>query len=202
MRLTEEQELVITQFVDDHKLKIQSLKDDIVDHLCCVIEARIKRGEGFNEAFQEAIQELAPNGLQEIEKQTIFLLNYKRIIMMKKLMYLIGFIGAFIATTGITFKILHYPFANSLSTIGFLILLLVYVPLLVFDTYKLAIAGSLSEKFKIITGSLSGIMIGMSILFKIFHLQGASVLLLAGAFIFAVGFLPFLFFTMYKKSVA
>ena len=202
MKLTEEQELVITQFVDDHKLKIQSLRDDIVDHLCCVVEVRVKGGEDFNEAFQEAIQELAPNGLQDIEKQTIFLLNYKRIIMMKKVMYLIGFVGAFILTIGVTFKILHYPYANNLSTIGFLVLLLGYAPLLVIDKYKLAIAGSLSEKLKIITGGLAAIMVSMSILFKIFHLQGASILLLAGAFIFAVGFLPFLFFTMYKKSVS
>jgi hypothetical protein len=33
-------------------------------------------------------------------------------------------------------------------------------------------------------------------------LQGADLLLMLGAFVFAFGFLPFYFFTMYKKSIA
>lgn len=202
MRLTEEQEQAIAKFVDAKDLKIRALRDDILDHLCCVVEIRLKKGESFDLALQKAVDELAPDGLNDIEQKTIFLLNYKRIIMMKRFMYVIGFVGAFTLTAGVTFKILHYPYANMLSTIGFLVLLLIYVPLLAFDKYKVAIASSLSERLKIIMGCLSGAIVGLSVLFKIFHWQGASILLLAGAFIFAVGFLPFLFFTMYKKSVS
>jgi len=202
MRMTEEQEFKIAQFVDNNGLRLKSLRDDILDHLCCVVEIKMKKGESFDQALQEGVTELAPEGLRDIERKTIFLLNYKRIIIMKRFMYVAGFIGAFILTTGVTFKILHYPYANMLSTIGFLVLLLIYVPLLTVDKYKVAIAGSLSERLKIIMGCLSATVVGLSILFKIFHWQGASLLLLAGTFVFAVGFLPFLFFTMYKKSVS
>jgi len=117
-------------------------------------------------------------------------------------MYLIGFAGAVTLTTGITFKLLWYPMANILFTIGFLVLLLIFVPMLAFDRYKVAIAKALSERLKIILGSIAGVIVGLSGLFKFLHWQGAEVLLLAGAFIFAVGYLPFLFFTMYKKSLA
>ena len=202
MRLSEEQEYKIQHFVDSQGLKHKGLKDDILDHLCCVVDSELRRGKSFEQSFKEAIEELAPNGLINIERKTFFLLNLKRIIMMKKLMYLIGFVGAFALTVGVTFKLLLYPGANMFFMIGFLTLLLVFVPMLTFDMYKVSIARALSERLKIILGCIAAIVTGFAGVFKLFELQGVSVLLLIGAFIFAVGFLPFLFFTMYKKSIA
>ncbi len=202
MKLNSEQEERIRDFVHNQGLKLPGLRDDIVDHLCCVVESELKTGKTFDQSLQEAIAELAPNGLINLERKTFFLLNSKRIIMMKKLMYFIGFIGALTLTTGITFKILSYPGANKLFITGFLLLLLVFVPMLAFDRYKVAIARSLSERLKIILGCISGVIIGMSGLFKLMHWMGAEVLLLAGALLFAIGYLPFLFFTMYKRSLA
>ncbi|MBQ4820329.1 hypothetical protein [Aquimarina sp. MMG016] len=202
MKLTKEQEDKICDFVDSQGLQLQSLRDDILDHLCCVIENELRRGKSFEKSLQDALLELAPNGLIDMERKTIFLLNSKRIIMMKKLMYLIGFIGSVVLTVGVTFKLLYYPYANKLLTIGFLLLLLVYVPLLTIDKYKVAIGKALSERLKIILGFTAGILLGLSVLFKVMHFWGAEILLLAGAVIFAVGYLPFLFFTMYKRSIA
>ncbi len=202
MKLTAEQEERIHAFVDAHGLKIKSLRDDLVDHLCCVLESEGEKGRSFDERLQKAIDELAPKGLSELEQKTLFLLNAKRIRIMKKGIYLLGFLSAFVLTAGVTFKLLHYPGANTLFISGFLMLLLVYVPLLAFDRYKVAIAKALSERLKIILGVVSALIIGLSVLFKLMHLQGANWLLLLGAFVFAAGFLPFLFFTMYKKSVS
>ena len=47
---------------------------------------------------------------------------------MKKLLYLIGFIGSVTLTGGITFKLLQLPGANQLFMVGFLLLLLVFIP--------------------------------------------------------------------------
>ncbi|WP_299245639.1 hypothetical protein [uncultured Aquimarina sp.] len=202
MKLSIEQEEKIKDFVDKQGLRIQALKDDILDHLCCVVESELKAGKTFDQSLQDAILELAPNGLIDLERKTFFLLNSKRIIMMKKLMYFIGFVGALTLTTGITFKILWYPGANKLFITGFLLLLLVFVPMLAFDKYKVAIAKTLSERLKIILGCVSGVIVGLSGLFKLMHWMGAEVLLLAGAFVFAIGYLPFLFFAMYKRALA
>ncbi|GAA4270969.1 hypothetical protein U6A24_03635 [Aquimarina gracilis] len=202
MKLTEEQEDIIRDFIDSQGVTIESLKDDLLDHLCCVVDSDLRKGKPFNQSFDAAVQELAPNGLIDIECKTFFLLNTKRIIMMKKLMYLVGFAGSFALTIGVTFKLLLYPGANVFFMVGFLTLLLVFVPMLTFDRYKVVIARALSERLKIILGCLAAVVTGLAGLFKLLHWQGTSVLLLAGAFIFAVGFLPFLFFTMYKKSIA
>ncbi len=202
MKLTSEQENIISDYIDSQGLSNQSLQDDILDHLCCVVESRLGKEISFDVLLEKAIVELAPNGLIELEQETIFLLNSKRIIIMKKLLYIIGFIGACLLTIGVTFKLLHYAGAYQLFMAGFLILLLIFVPLLAFDRYKVAISKAISERLKIILGVAAAIISGLSAVFKSMHLAGADYLLIAGAFIFAFGFLPFLFFTMYKKSIS
>ena len=202
MKLSAEQEKTIQQYVDSHELKLKTLRDDIIDHLCCVVESGLGKGKPFEQLLNEAVDDIAPNGLREIDRRTTFLINYNRILIMKKIMYVIGFIGSVALTMGVAFKLLHLPGANPLFMIGYLSLLLIFVPLLAFDRFKVAIAKVLSVRLKIIFGAISSVILGLAGLFKILHLQGADVLLMLGTIIFAVGFLPFLFFTMYRSSVS
>ena len=201
MKLSSDQENKIRAHVESQGVKTDSLKEDIIDHLCCVIETRLSSNKSFDQLLEEATDELAPQGLAELEKRTVFLLNSKRIIIMKKSMYLIGLLGSISLTAGVAFKLLNMPGGYELFSVGLIVLLLVFVPLLALDKYKVAISQALSERMKIILGVLAAVITGLSGLFKIMHLQGAEMLLLLGAFIFALGFLPFLFFTMYKKSI-
>jgi len=121
--------------------------------------------------------------------------------MMKKLMFLIGFLGSVIFTSGVMFKLLHLPGANKLYIVGFLVLLLVFIPLFAFDKYKAAVSSTLSERLKIILGGASALITGVSGLFKLMHLQGADLFLILGTFVFVVGFLPLFFYSLYKKSI-
>lgn len=201
MKLTTKQEKIIEDLIDSQVLKIQTLRDDLIDHLCCVVESELGQGKSFDQLLEEAVEDLAPNGLIEIQHKTLFLLNSKRIILMKKLMYSIGLMGSVSLTAGVTFKLLFLPFATELFMIGFLTLLLVFVPLYAIDKYKVSLSKSISVRLKIILGLAAAVITGLSGVFKLMHLQGTSMLLLLGAFIFAFGFLPFYFFTMYKSSL-
>jgi hypothetical protein len=60
----------------------------------------------------------------------------------------------------------------------------------------------LSDKLKFILGSISRLVMAIAIAFKILHLPGADQLLILGTGLFTFGFLPFLFFSMYKKSIS
>src|SRR5699024_4518737 len=124
--------------------------DDLIDHLCCVDESEMKTEESFQPLLNKAMSDLAPNGLIEIESKTVFLLNSKRILIMKKLLYATGFIGSISLTVGVTFKLLSMPYGYELFTVGFLTLFLVFIPLLALDRYKVAISKAISEKMKII----------------------------------------------------
>lgn len=116
-------------------------------------------------------------------------------------MFTIGYIASAILTISIIFKLLHLAGANVLFIIGFLGLLLIFIPLFAFDKYRIASSSISYERLKIIFGGTAAVITGISGLFKLMHLQGANVLLIWGAFIFTVGFLPLFFYSMCKKSI-
>lgn len=200
MNLTDEQVDFIRNNVESQGLTIDTLKEDIVDHLCCVVEIEMKRGKDFHISFQQAIQELAPKGIQEIQNSTLFLLNSKKIIIMKKFKYISGFVGSFLVTAGLTMKLLHLPFAWELFVIGTLTLLLVFVPMIALDYFKVSIAHKIPVKTMVGLGILSAIFIGLSGVFSLFDLDGVFAMFLTGAALFACGFLPFLFYNLYKRA--
>ena len=121
---------------------------------------------------------------------------------MEKLKYLIGFIGSVALTGGAIFKLLHLPGANELFMISYLTFLLVFFPFLAFEQYKVNIAKMLPERLTIILGVVSSVVLGSAGIVKIGHLQASHWLLMIGIIIFAAGFLPFFFFTMYKRSIS
>jgi hypothetical protein len=167
-----------------------------------VVEVKMTKGSGFESSLIEAIDELAPDGLDVIQRETIFLLNSTKIMFMKKIMYSIGLITSISMTMGLTFKFLHMPGAEQLFNVGFFGFLILFLPMLAVDRYKHNLTKSLSEKLRVGFGYLSAFMIASSVLFKLFHLEGANLLLLSGMCVFSFGFLPFLFFNMYKKSLS
>lgn len=202
MKLSEAQEARVRSYVDDHQLQLRTLSDDIIDHLCCVLEHELGKGKPFDQVLQDATVELAPHGLKDLQRKTLYLLNLKRITFMKRLTYVMGFLGSVSLTTGVTFKLLHMPGANEFFMIGYIMMLLIFVPLWAYDRFKMSGAPSTLAKWKIFLGVASSGALGMAGIFKMMHLPGANFLLLSGVFIFATGFLPFLFFNMYKESVS
>ena len=60
---------------------------------------------------------------------------------------------------------------------------------------------AVSEKIRIMLGAASGFIVGLSLVFKVLHLQGADIVLIVGMLMFTFGFLPIFFFNMYKSAV-
>ena len=201
MKLSKEQVDIIRLVIDQSRIEIQTLKEDLLDHLCCVVENKMGK-KTFEVSLGEALMELAPNGLDEIQRETVYLLNSSKIFFMKKLIYLIGLITAIAMSLGGTFRILRWPGADELLVYGFLGFAFLFTPMLAVSYFKENLRKALSEKIRIVLGILSGLTVGLAIVFKFLHLQGADFLLLGGALLFSFGFLPFLFFGMYKKTVA
>jgi len=201
MKLTKEYIDIIRYRIDQSDITMHTLKDDVLDHVCCVVERKIKEGKSFEIALQEAFHEVAPNGLDEIQRKTFYLLNSPKIIFMKKVMYLTGLICAITISVGWLFATLRWPGAREIFNMGFLGFLWVFVPMLVVDRYRVRIRKPVSEKIKIVLGAVSGFTVGLSLVFKLLHLQGADIVLIVGMLMFIFGFLPIFFFTLYKKAV-
>ncbi len=122
---------------------------------------------------------------------------------MKKIAHLVGLISTMAFVTGSTFGILHLPGATELSFYGFLGFAFLYLPLYAIDYYRANVPRTLQDKLKVAFGLLSGIMVAASMVFKFMHLPGLpTFFMVAGTTLFVLGFLPLLFFGMYKKSVS
>lgn len=202
MKLTDEYIERIAEILEESQITIETLKADLLDHLSCVVEIEMKHGKNFETSLNEALKEVAPNGLQAIQQETILLLNAQKIIRMKKIMYAIGFISTVSISLGWLFLVLNWAGGRQLFNSGFLAFLLLFLPLLAIDRYKVNLRKAMSEKLRIVLGFSSAFIIGIAIGFKYLHLQGADILLIAGMLMFTFGFLPFLFFNMYKKSIS
>lgn len=124
--LSDEHTHKIQAEIDKSRITIQSLKEDLLDHFCCFVEEEMKWGSSFHEAYLKATKQICPNGFDEIQKETIFLLNSKKIMTMKKALYFIGLGSAMSMSLGFLFRILHMPGADQLTYYGLFVFALLF----------------------------------------------------------------------------
>lgn len=198
--ITDEQFTFISTKINHSGISSKEVQDDLIDHFCCLVEIEMQRGNSFEEAYQSAYQQTTPNGFEEIQYETFFLLNHKKLILMKQFTYISGYLFALSTTAGAFFKIMHFPGANIMLFSGLTGIAFVFLPLLLFNKFKDKVFKVMSEKLKWIFGTISIILILLGSSFKMMHLQGAGVLFGLGMLTFGLLFLPFLFFRMYKAN--
>ena len=116
---------------------------------------------------------------------------------MKKIIYINGIICVNLILFGAFFKIVHYPGAAVLLTLGFTIFGLAFVPTALYNNYKNS-EGLKSPVFYIITGFVIDFIL-MGMLFKIQHYPGAGLFLMISIPLPFLLFLP-AYLIYYKKQ--
>jgi hypothetical protein len=182
------------------QISIGTLREDLLDHLCCAVEEQMEEGTTFEEALENALQQLAPDGLLVIQKETIELLN-STTIHMKRLTYSVGLLSAMSFAVGFLFALLHLRGATLLQIGGFLSFSFIFLPIIGYDYLK-NVSLSRFDRRKFMAGLGSGLLVGIATIMKVLHLTGANETLIIGWSIFIFVFLPFLFFSLYKKSTS
>ena len=104
------------------------------------------------------------------------------------LLHITVFLGGLMFMTGVLFKIMHWPGAGNLLFVGYIALLLLFMPFLLIVQIKKA--KSRKDKWIYFIGVVSIIIYGLSNMFKMFHWPGAAILMLLGAFLLIAVFLP------------
>ncbi len=134
MILTNTQIDSISCDLDGLGIKSNELKEDILDHICSDIESR--EGNNFEEAYQSIIKKFGgEKAIEKIQKDTDFLLDYKRSLSLKRALYISGFIVSFLMSTGIMFKVMHWPYAGMILLTAFVLLNFVLLPIFFYDRY-------------------------------------------------------------------
>lgn len=137
MQLSKAQIEWIKQDVTARGISFEELAESLVDHICCSIEASSENN--FENAYRKAISGFGDDSLEDIQHQTIFLLTLKRETIMKKTMFVLGYIAAALTTFGLLFKVMHWPGANIMLILGVAMLNFGFLPLYFSDRYKKAL---------------------------------------------------------------
>ena len=200
-KLSDDQVEFIEQQVHNSQIESEELKEDLIDHFCCIIEDYLDNGRSFEDSYKKAYEIVCPNGFEEIYRETLLLLSSKNILAMKKSMYILGFIAAVIWTTSLLFKLLHWPGAGALIVLGAFMLIFVLLPVVALYFYKKEFSQYISYKLKYIFGFVGLGLFLLGIVGKIMHWPGWPTTLVVSMVIINFGFFPFLFYRLYKKSV-
>ena len=110
-------------------VEMESLQQNLVDHVCCIIEQNLEVNGDFENFYQKTIQTFYKDELWEIEEETLLLLTYKNYYTMKKIMINSGIFSAFTFFAGSIFKIMHWPGSSPLIILAMLASSFIFLPL-------------------------------------------------------------------------
>ena len=196
--ITDKQIDYILDDIRRNGIHMEDLQLNLLDHICCLLEQNLKAEDDFEAYYHKTVRHFYSKELKEIEEETIRLLTFKNYFMMKKIMIAAGAFSTFAFLFGSFFKIMHWPGAAVLLTLGVLIFCLSFLPLLFILKSKEVNTGL--DKLVIAVGTVLGIIFCLSILFKVQHWPGATIMLfLMIGFSFFI-FIPLYFFNGYKKA--
>lgn len=178
-------------------VKMVSLQQDLLDHICCIIEHNLDEDGDFEGFYFTEIAKFYEKQLTEIEEETIHLLIHKNYYTMKKIMLVSGSIAASLLSLGIVFKFMHWPGASITILLGVFSFSFVFLPLLF--VLKAKEKSAVKDKIVLGLGALSAISLSLGVLFKIMHWPLANVLCISALFIMVFLFLPIYYFSGIKN---
>lgn len=195
--LSEKQIDYILNDISARGVEMESLQLNLHDHICCIIEQNLEENGDFESFYQKTIKTFYKDEIWEIEEETLLLLTYKNYYAMKKIMILSGTFSAATMILGILFKFMHWPGAPLFIQLGIGTSSLIFLPLLYL--LKSKDKPQIKEKIILALGILSGILISLSILFKIMHWPYAMIMGYSSVFILGLILLPIYFITGIKN---
>lgn len=135
MILTEQNINYISKNLELYGIKNPNLREDILDHICTQIEN--SEEDSFDKAYQSAIKLFGGyTNICSIQTETNSQLYYKSTKNRNKLLYLIGFLNSILITVGVLFKIMQWPYAGKILVSGFILLIIMTLPLYFYSKYK------------------------------------------------------------------
>jgi hypothetical protein len=196
-RITDSQVDFILEDLSARGLTMESLQQDILDHVCCIIERELKEPDDFERFYRVTIERFYKRELTEIEEETILLLTFKNYYTMKKVMITTGAATALLLVAGSFLKLFQLPGAGILLVLGIAAMCFLFLPLVL--VLKMKEATAVRDKAILATGVLIGILYCLSTIFKVQHWPGASIMFLSTLILLFFVFIPIYFFTGIRR---
>lgn len=186
--LSEEQINFIRADIKKRGIEMESLQEDLLDHICCMIEERLEENGDFEKFYSSIIKTFYKNELSEIETETINLLTNKNYYTMKKAMIFSGITSAVVLSLGIILKFFHAPGSAPCIILGIFIFSIIFLPLM--SVLRIKEKEKTKDKLIIALGIIPAILLSTSFAFRTQHWPGAMIVLYLGIGILLLLFLP------------
>lgn len=187
-RITDEQIEYILSDIRRNGVEMEDLQLNLLDHICCIIEQELGETDDFERFYHATVQRFYKRDLREIEEETIQLLTFKNYYAMRNAMIISGAFSVIVFMVGSLFKIAHWPGAGILLFSGAFVFALLFLPLMLLLKAKEA----RNNREKLITGLgfFLGIILCISIVFKLQHWPGANVMTISVLALTTFVFIP------------
>jgi hypothetical protein len=193
--LNEIQTQQIADFIAESGLTDDDLYTDLLDHLCCMTEQMMDKGEQFETALLHTLQHFSGQAIQDIQhsRDELFNLNYKT---MNRNTFISGLFAGCLICIGSFFKFMHWPGASISIILGIFTLIAAFIPLMFIQAFRAEF--SKAGKAAQISGLISVNLALAGFLFKLFHWPYPLVLFSIALAIAVLIYLPLL---LYKNSL-
>jgi hypothetical protein len=178
-------------------LTYDRLMDDLLDHVCCMVEESMEKGRDFESSYKLVLGSIGDNRLAEIQHQTLLNLD-KKFQRMKNFTYLFGLTSAILTILGSLFKRMHWPGAGILITVGMILIVFVFLPLYFITSHREQVERK--NPVYAIVGYLTIALLLAGAVFKIMHWPGANWLIYSSIGFILVGFVPLYVVNVFQRS--
>lgn len=187
----------IEEDVENARITINNLSQELVDHICCEVEDLMSKGRTFDEAYALIKEQTGIKVLQQIQENTLYLTD-KKYKTMKTTMKITGNVSLALIAIGTAFKIMHWPGASITLILGFFTLCFIFFPAAIYLNYNYR--KEQKKPLLNISIGVGGVTFMAGVLFKLMHWPGAALLLFAGWTIILGIFLPILLLVKLKEA--
>lgn len=197
-RVTNEEVDYILNDFERRGIVLDDLRDDLLDHMCCIIECEMSEDDNFYRFYESVLPRFFKEDLAEIQTETDNLLRFKNFYSMIRTMKITGLLTVVFTVIGAIFKTLHLPGAGAMIVLGGFIFSFIFLPILI--ALKFRDEESKTDKFVLSFGLLLAIFLAVGLIFKLMHWPGAMVLMLSGTVGLTFVYAPLYFFTRYRRA--
>ncbi len=199
---------MIAAVIDDNYERIRSdlvrlgltydrLMDDMLDHVCCMVEEYMDQGSDFESSYHQVLDTIGEKSLPEIQHQTLLNLD-KKFQRMKNFTYVFGLSSAILTILGSFFKRMHWPGAGIMITVGMVLIVFVFLPLYFITNHREQVERK--NPVYAIVGYLTIALLLAGATFKIQHWPGAGYLIYTAIGFILIGFIPLYVVNVFQRS--
>lgn len=177
----------ITRDVRKENIIFPHLSDELIDHLCCDVEEQMAGGLDFQDAYRKVKEKMGYRRLREIQEETLYAVDtkYRK---MKKTMKISAIAGTILLGFAALFKIMHWPGAGIMLTLGAFILAFVFMPSALTVLWKET--RSRKRLFLYISAFAASMLFILGVVAKVQHWPLAGLILLLAVLTMILAFIP------------